>query len=431
MSSPPLASVAATNELRLHLRPGREKAVREGHPWLFSGAIARAEGPPAAPLARVFAADGTPLAVGFHSPKSDLRVRLVGAVGAVDESFFARRLAAALALRAELLPRETTGYRVVNAEGDGVPGWTVDRFADVLVSQVTCFGLEQVRAEAYAALRRAFPGARVLQRNRLPARRGEGLPLEDEVVDPGDPAAAAISPSGLAPLEGPGAQDREVWFRESGLWFAADLSGGQKTGFYFDQRDNRRLVRELAAGREVLDLFANTGAFATHALVGGAREVVAVESADRLAALADRHLAANGIERARLSWEAADVFAFLRGASARRYGLVVCDPPPLARHRGDVGAAARAYKDLNRLALGRLAAGGLMVTFSCSGGVDAKLFRQILFAAAGEAGVEVQLLRPLAAALDHPVAITHPQGEYLKGWLLRVVGARAATSGPV
>jgi 23S rRNA (cytosine1962-C5)-methyltransferase len=375
--------------------------VREGHPWVFSGAVARVEGAADAPLARVFDAAGHDLGLGFYSPRSQIRVRMLGAgAGGADRGFFAARLAAALALRATVVPPATTGYRVLNAEGDGVPGWTVDRFGDVLVSQVTVAGLEQVREEAYAALAAALPGLAVLQTDDLPARRAEGLPHS---------GAAAVL--GSPPAEAP--------FTESGLAFTADLAGGQKTGFYCDQRENRRLAERLAGGRAVLDLFAHAGAFGLYAARGGAGRVTHVESSVKLIERGRRHYALNGLGEERAEWVRANVFVDLR-ERGERYGLVICDPPPLVRKRPDLDAAARAYKDLNRLAFGRVAPGGFLLTFTCSGAVDAKLFRQILFAAAVEAGVRAALLAPLGAAPDHPVAITHPQGEYLKGWLVTV-----------
>ncbi len=211
--------------------------------------------------------------------------------------------------------------------------------------------------------------------------------------------------------------------------FTADLEAGQKTGFYCDQRENRRLVERYAAGRSVLDLFAHSGAVGLYALRGGATRVVHVESSARLLERGRRHYEANGVAADRAEWVKANVFEDLRERQ-ERYGLVVCDPPPLVRKRDDLNAAARAYKDLNRLALQRLAPGGLFLTFTCSGAVDAKLFRQILFAAAVEAGVRLSLLAPLGAAPDHPVAVTHPQGEYLKGWLAAAPGDGASADHP-
>ena len=354
-------------------------------------------------MARVFDAGGRPLGFGFNSPLSQIRVRMLGTgSGDADRAFFATRIAEALALRQSVLPPETTGYRLLNAEGDGVPGWTVDRFGDVLVSQITAAGLEALRAEAYAALTAALPSCALIQTNDVPVRRAEGLSFAGEEVIVGDPPA-------------------EAQFAESGLIFTAELVGGQKTGFYCDQRENRRRAERLAGGRSVLDLFSHSGAFSLYALRGGAERVVCVESSARLLERGLHHLDLNGLAPDRIEWVKANVFEDLRERK-ETYGLVICDPPPLVRKRPDVDAAARAYKDLNRLALQRVAPGGFLLTFSCSGAVDTKLFRQIFFAAAVEAGVRVALLEPLAAAPDHPVAITHPQGEYLKGWLAMVRG---------
>ncbi|HEV3456178.1 MAG TPA: class I SAM-dependent rRNA methyltransferase [Thermoanaerobaculia bacterium] len=428
--------------VELRLLPGRDKAVRDGHPWIFSGAIAAtgtvaagggAKGAAAAgrgaagggatgvgatggaggaaearqaPLARVFDAAGHSLGLGFYSPRSQIRVRMLGQrVERADQAFFAARLHEAMALRRAVLPLATTGFRLLNAEGDGIPGWTVDRFGDVLVSQITVAGLEALRGTAYAALGELLPECSVLQWNAVPARRGEGLPV----------GAAAEAIAGAPPAEAP--------FTESGFSLTADLAGGQKTGFYCDQRENRRLAERLAGGRQVLDLFAHAGAFGMYALRGGARHVTHVESSEKLIERGRRQHAANGFDAGAADWVRANVWEHLRQEGAP-CDMVICDPPPLVRKRADLDAAARAYKDLNRLALGRLAPNGLLLTFSCSGAVDAKLFRQILFAAAVEAKVRVALLSPLAAAPDHPVAITHPQGEYLKGWL-------AVVSGPV
>jgi 23S rRNA (cytosine1962-C5)-methyltransferase len=389
----------------VRLRPGRERAVAGGHPWVFSGAVAEEQGDSEAALAEIVAADGRELGCGFYSPGSRIRVRrLAPANATIDQAFFASRLDAALALRHALLPPATDGYRVLNAEGDGLPGWTVDRFADVLVSQITVAGLERLRSVAYAALAERFPGHVILHSGDLAARRTAGLSTVDEWIA--------------------GAPRAEAAFRERGLVFVAELGGGQKTGFYCDQRENRERVEELAAERSVLDLFAHSGAFALCALRGGARRVVAVESAARLLELARRQIAVNGLPAERAELVAADVFRDLR-ERAERFDLVVSDPPPFAKRRSEIERAARAYKDLNRLALRRVAPGGFLLTFSCSGAVDGRLFRQILFAAAAEAGVDLQLLAPLAAAPDHPVSVFHPEGEYLKGWLGRVATSSA------
>jgi 23S rRNA (cytosine1962-C5)-methyltransferase len=392
---------------QIRLAPGRDRPLRDGHPWIYSGAIAeerhdgRAEGPPA--LAEVTDAAGRALGVGFYSPRSQLRVRLLeGRPKSVDRDFFRRRIDEARALRQVVVGANSSGYRLLNAEGDGLPGWTVDRFGDVLVSQITVAGLDALRGEAYQALAGEFPAQAILHLGNLAARRLEGLDLVNEWV------------RGEARAEAP--------FEEEGLKLVAELAGGQKTGFYCDQRENRRLAGRLAAGRSLLDLFAHSGGFALHALRAGASRAVLVESAARLLALARRQIAGNALPAERAELVEADVFRDLRERE-ERFGVVVCDPPPLARRRADLDRAARAYKDLNRLALGRVEPGGFLLTFSCSGAVDSKLFRQILFSAAVEARVRVRMLAPLAAAPDHPVSIFHPEGEYLKGWLLAVVGS--------
>lgn len=393
-----------TATARVALKPGRDKAVRDGHPWVFSGAVAREEGAPGTPLARVESATGEPLGIGFWSPESQIRVRLLASRPVpIDQAFFAARLAEATALRRAVLPAETTGYRVLNAEGDGIPGWTVDRYGGVLVSQITAAGLEALREPAYAALREAFPDHAILQSNDLPARQIEGLPAGDEVI------------AGSVPEEAP--------FTECGFALTADVLGGQKTGYYCDQRESRRLAERLAGGRSVLDLFSHTGAFGLYALRGGASAITHVESSERLIERGRQAYEANfgSGEQGKVAWTRANVFEDLR-ARTDRYGLVICDPPPLVRKRPHLDAAARAYKDLNRLALARVEPGGFLLTFTCSGAVDTKLFRQILFAASVEARVRTRLLEPLAAAPDHPVAMTHPQGEYLKGWWIEVQG---------
>ena len=266
------------------------------------------------------------------------------------------------------------------------------------MSQITSSGLEALRGPAYGALSDHFPDHAILQVN-PPARRREGLATGDDEWIRG---------------ESPG----EVRFRESGLELSAEL-GGQKTGFYLDQRPSRRRAEALAADRTMLDLFAHSGAFTAYGLRGGATSVTAVESAARLEERAFNHLRWNDLPAEPVRWVGADVFEFLREEKSR-HGVVVCDPPPLVRNRHRLDAGARAYKDLNRLAMTHVENGGFLFSFSCSGAVDGKLFRQILFSAATEAEVRVRLLAPLAAGEDHPVDLGHPQGEYLKGWLMEV-----------
>jgi 23S rRNA (cytosine1962-C5)-methyltransferase len=325
----------------------------------------------------------------------------------VDATLVERRLDEALALRRAVIPDGTDGYRAVNAEGDSLPGLVVDRYDDVLVVQATTEGTERARFLWLPALAARFPGVAIVQKNDLPSRAGEGLGTADELL------AGAELPA-------------RAGFRERDLAFVADLAGGQKTGFFLDQRENRQLVRRHAAGRRVLNLFAYSGAFGVAALAGGAERVTEVDvSAPALALARENHLA-NGqaVEGsgARATFVAADVFDDLRArvAAGETWDLIVTDPPAFAKRKGDVDRACRGYKDINRLALKLLAPGGLLLACSCSGPVDAALFQKVLFAAALDAGVPARILERRGAGPDHPVSVFCPEGEYLKAFLLQV-----------
>ncbi|HQR47275.1 MAG TPA: class I SAM-dependent rRNA methyltransferase [Thermoanaerobaculia bacterium] len=384
----------------LSLKPGRDAATRRRHPWLFAGAVAREAGGGPDGLVEARAADGTFLARGFASPRSPLVARWwTFADEPVDAALALRRLDDAMSLRTKVVPPETDGYRVVNAEGDFLPGLVVDRYAGVLSVQSTTEGTERARPLWLPALRSRFPGATILQRNDLPSRAAEGLPTEDERL------AGEASPP-RAP------------FRERGLSFLADLAGGQKTGFFLDQRENRDLVRRHAAGRRVLNLFSYSGAFGVAALAGGAVSVTHVDASAPALELAREHHARNG--QAGADFVAADVFEDLRArvAAGEAWDLIVTDPPAFAKRRGDVERACRGYKDVNRLALKLLAPGGLLLACSCSGPVEADLFQKVLFAAALDAGVPARILEKRGAGPDHPVSVDCPEGEYLKAFLL-------------
>ncbi len=388
----------------LTLARGREAAARRRHPWVFSGSLARP--PVSAGEVEIRGADGGFVGRGFASPSSPIAARVwTFEDRPLDAAFVAERLAAAAALRSRVVPRDTDGYRVVNAEGDFLPGLVVDRYGGVLAVQATTEGTERARALWAPALLSAFPGATVVQRNDLPSRKGEGLPLADEVLA-----------GGPVPERAP--------FLECGLSYFADLAGGQKTGFFLDQRENRSLVRSLAAGRDVLNLFSYSGAFGVAALAGGARRVVQVDVSAPALALARENHRANGQrvdeEGAPAGTVCADVFEDLRARveAGETWDLVVTDPPAFAKRRSDVERACRGYKDVNRLAIKLLAPGGLLLACSCSGPVDQDLFQKVLFSAALDAGREVRLLEKRGAGPDHPVSLDCPEGEYLKAFLV-------------
>lgn len=385
----------------IFLRPGRDDAARRRHPWVFSRALS---GNPtgAAEEVEVRAASGALLGRGFASPRSSIAARVWRFDdGPLDAAFVKARLESAARLRDRFVPAETDGYRLVHAEGDGLPGLVVDRYGDVLVVQATTAGTEAARPLWLPALRELLPQTSILQRNDLASRHGEGLPLEDELLA-GDP------PPGRVP------------FRERGVTYVADLAGGQKTGFFLDQRENRHLVQGLAAGRSVLNLFSYSGAFGVAALAGGASRVTHVDVSEPALALARENHVANGQDLSRVQTVAADVFEDLRARVARgeSWDVVVTDPPAFAKKTPDVDRACRGYKDVNRLALKLLAPGGLLLACSCSGPVSTDLFQKVLFAASLDAGVPARILERRGAGPDHPVSIDCPETEYLKAFLL-------------
>jgi len=390
------------------LKRGREKSLKRRHPWLFSGAIERVIGDAqAGDTVLVRSADGETLALAAYSPTSQIRARVWSFEPgvAIDSTFLRARLAGAIALRERLAAaKHTNAMRLVHGESDGVPGLVVDRYADVLVVQFLAAGVERWREPILDALVELTGCEAVFERSDAEVRSLEGLEPRAAWARGGRDVVAA----GRCPII------------EHGLNFRVDVEQGQKTGFFLDQRENRQRVRALAAGREVLDGFCYTGGFAMAALAGGAKRVLAVESSAPALEVARENLAANPLDASRMRFEQADVFAYLRALRDRgaKFDLVVLDPPKFAPTAAQAKNAARAYKDINLLAFKLLSPGGLLATFSCSGGVAAELFQSIVAGAALDAGVEGRIIERFGAAADHPVALGFPEGEYLKGLLI-------------
>ena len=376
----------------VRLRPGREIAPRQRHPWVMSGSVASVEGDvPAGAAVRVVSHSGESLGIGDYDPHTQIRVRLMffGRATELPPQWLEGRLRRAVDLRAALPPLAgTSAVRLINAEGDGLPGLTVDRFAEWLVVKVATPAM-QGRLEALSTWLWQHTQA-----------SGAWLRGEGGGSDPVSRTLFGTIPEELVQIE---ERERRYW---------VDLCRGQKTGFYLDQRDSRDLFQALAPGTRALDLFAYTGGFATAAACGGAREIVAVESSPAACALLTRNAPNAEVV-------AGDVAEFLR-EDERTFDLISIDPPPFAKRKHDVAAACRAYHELHVRAFARAAHGANVLTFTCSHHVDAGQFRATVAAAARAASRRVQLLRTLAAPVDHPVDLAHPQGEYLKGLLLRV-----------
>ena len=389
----------------LTLKPGRERSLLRRHPWIFSGAIdAVAGSPESGDTVKVRSADGRFLGWAAYSPSSQIRAR----VWSFDEAevpgpeLFRRRIEKASALRrAAIAPEATDAFRLVHGESDGLPGLIADRYADTLVVQILSAGCERWRATLIEILGELSRCSRIYERSDAEVRSLEGL----------------VPRAGL--ITGP-AIDRPVRIVEHGINYEVDVVGGQKTGFYLDQRENRRRVASLARGREVLNCFCYTGGFTLAALSGDARSVLSVDTSGPALAMAGRNVALNGFDAGRTQWIEADVFLTLRKLrdAGRQFDLIVLDPPKFAPTPKDAERASRGYKDINLNALKLLGPGGLLATFSCSGGISPELFQKIVAGAAADAGASLLLRERFFAAADHPVLIEYPEGEYLKGLLL-------------
>lgn len=387
------------------LKPGREAPVQRHHQWIFSGAVARTVGQPhEGDAVAVCDARGQLLATGFFQEGS-ICVKLLGP-GALepDAAFFHQKIRSALALRQGLHLPQTTAYRLVHGEGDGLPGLVLDYYDGVVVLQAHSVGMHRHRGAIAEALQTLLgPGLRALY-----DKSHETLP----------PAYAATMQNGYLFLQEDAPLPLPHAVLENGHRFLIDWERGQKTGFFLDQRDNRALLARYADGQRVLNAFCYSGGFSVYALAAGAAAVVSVDASAKAIALTDANVAANFPERTAVHESVtADVMAYLRQQSGQ-HGVVVLDPPAFAKSTEARHRAVQAYKRLNAEGLRHLAPGGLLFTFSCSQVVDTELFRNTVVAAALEAGRPVRVLHQLSQGPDHPVNLFHPEGHYLKGLVL-------------
>lgn len=386
---------------RVFLKPNREAPLEGFHPWVFSGAVQKVDPCQPGDLVRVYGADKRFYGVGFVSPASQILVRMIAfEETAVDALFIERRIAEALELRTRLLPPGTDAYRVVNAEGDFLPGLTIDRYADTAVLQVHSAGMDKRKDWIVAAVQKILNPATIYERSDADTRRREGL-SPSEAVLAGTPPADRIT------------------ITENGFRFGVDVRGGQKTGFFLDQRDNRARVGAAAKGRKVLNAFCYTGGFSVYAAKGGAREVISVDLSREALEQGCDNYALNGLDVREGEWIRADVFDYLRQAEGR-YDLIVLDPPAFCKHKEDIPDACRGYKDINLQAMKKCLPGALLYTYSCSSHMTTDLFRKVVFGAAKDSGRQVRVIGETSQPVDHPVSLYHPEGNYLKGLILEV-----------
>ncbi len=391
-------------EGRVWIRKDRDKPVRQRHPWLFSGAIAHAEAAQDGELVAVYDSRDRFLARGYWNSKSQIQVRILSwRDEAIDQAWWRRMLSQAIARRDKRTG--DTAQRIVNAENDYLPGLIVDRYGDWLVMQALTRAIDARKREIAAALLDLTGIANIYERSDVEVRGREGL----------DESAGVLR--GQAP-------PATIEIQQDGIRYLVDIRHGHKTGFYLDQRDNRRLLRKLAAdcgsGARLLNLFSYTGGFAIAA--GGGMHAVNVDAAYAALELAEANTELNRIPPASAEFIQADAFDYLRHcvSEGERFDMVVLDPPKFAAHKRQVQRAARGYKDLNLNAFRLVKPGGWLMAFSCSGAISRDLFQKIVFGALVDSRRGAQVVRQLGAASDHPVALTFPEGEYLKGLLLRV-----------
>lgn len=382
------------------LKKNKDRPIRQRHHWIYSGAIQSLPSQQAGSIVPVFSADGERLGLAAINPGRSIAAHMLSFGDMSLEDALRERIAAAHRLRSAWFDRTVTnGYRLINAEGDGVPGLIVDCYDRVLVMQISHPGLESIREEIIALLIEIVQPKGIYEKSTSFLRKKEGM--------------------GEVQTHRWGEAPGSVIIRENGLKFKVDLEKGQKTGWFCDQRDMRKLAGELGAKRRVLNMFAYTGGFTIAALAGGASSSTSVDVSARCENSIQENLSINHLSPDSHRFVCQDAFDFLQNEDLA-YDLIILDPPAFVKKREDVAAAFRAYKDLNRLAVEKMLPASLLMTSSCSYHVDEALFQNIIFRASLEANRNVRVVGRHRQAIDHPVSIYHPESSYLKSLLLYV-----------
>lgn len=391
----------------LTLKPGRERSLLRRHPWIFSGAIKSVSGQPeAGEIVSVVSSSGDYLGRCSFNSESSISGRMwTFEEEEVDESFILSKMRIAINIRKELslLDPLNTSCRLIHAESDGLPGLIVDRYGEYLVVQFLTAGIEQWRQEIVANLIKLTGVKNIFERSDVDVRKLEGLDERTGLLNGDDPPD-------------------KIEILEDGNRFLVDIKHGQKTGFYLDQRNNRKKLGEFTRDKTVLNCFSYTGGFTVYAMRGGSKSVISIDSSIEANELAKENIRLNELDSSAAEWITGDVFKELRllRDRGRTFDVIVLDPPKFASTSAQVNSAARGYKDINLLAFKLLNPGGTLFTFSCSGGVSRDLFQKIVADAALDAGVQASIIGHLSQWADHPIALNFPEGEYLKGLICKV-----------
>lgn len=390
------------------IKQGKEKALLRKHPWVFTGAVAKVKGKPGlGDTVDVLDTRGSFLGRAAYSPHSQIcaRVWTFDANEQIDLTFFQGRFERALRMRQAVLPEGTTGYRLIAGESDGLPGITIDIYANWIVCQLLSAGAELQRGVIVEALRSVFPEHNVYERSDVDVRKKEGLEQVTGVLH------GAFEPPADLVIE------------ENGLKLYVDIVSGHKTGYYLDQRDARQAIKKYAKGKRVLNCFSYTGGFGLYAASAGASFVRNLDMSQPALDIAARNLELNGLNSDHLEHVQGDVFQLLRNyQSGEKFDVIVLDPPKFVDSKASLTRACRGYKDINRLAAKLLNPGGILMTFSCSGLLSAELFQKVVADGVLDAGREMQIIERTFQAADHPVSLPYPEGLYLKGLVVRLVG---------